>query len=308
MRTLIHLPDDLADAQACLAALPRELPGHVRWQYAAIRSAEHLICQLSTAADRNQTSSVATARSPRESGSAFLLCADPIHLTLGRDQAYLEADAALVLNIAESEQLRASLNAHFLGDGIRFFQPTAPSALCRASTWNVAFPAPLDIQTATLSEALGNSAAAQAPRGNSARRLRALETEVQMLLHDHLVNQTRESRGARAVNSVWFWGEADAPTSTPTPTRSEFLDDATTLADCLTVNFCQIPVAEYASLAQQTLGQSSHQDQQVGLVFRQHLWWSRPLQGAKWRFWRAQDWRPVLEKLLANQVLVIQGP
>jgi hypothetical protein len=30
--------------------------------------------------------------------------------------------------------------------------------------------------------------------------------EIQMLLHDHPVNQAREARGERAINGLWCWG------------------------------------------------------------------------------------------------------
>lgn len=47
------------------------------------------------------------------------------------------------------------------------------------------------------------------PRGDHAPELRRLMTEVQMLLHAHPVNEQRARRGLPAINSLWFWGDAE---------------------------------------------------------------------------------------------------
>ncbi len=46
------------------------------------------------------------------------------------------------------------------------------------------------------------------PQGADSGELRRLMTEVQMLLHDHPVNQQREARGLLPVNALWLWGNA----------------------------------------------------------------------------------------------------
>jgi len=46
------------------------------------------------------------------------------------------------------------------------------------------------------------------PQGASGAELRRLMTEVQMLLHEHPVNQQRARRGVPALNALWFWGES----------------------------------------------------------------------------------------------------
>ena len=47
------------------------------------------------------------------------------------------------------------------------------------------------------------------PGGRDAVRVRALVNELQMLLHEHPVNERRAARGLPAVNSVWLWGAGD---------------------------------------------------------------------------------------------------
>jgi hypothetical protein len=44
------------------------------------------------------------------------------------------------------------------------------------------------------------------PGGRDAARVRALVNELQMLLHEHPVNERRASRGAPTMNSLWLWG------------------------------------------------------------------------------------------------------
>ena len=299
LSVLIHLPDDWNGARACISALPRELLGHVAWHYATLRSAEHLQCQLASRAER---AAVAQARiALRGPAAPFVLCADPIHLTMGRDRAYLEASAAQLLTESESQQFLATLNAHFSRDGVQFFHHPAANALLCGTAWCATFAAPLEIHTATLAEALDSSAAAVAPTGAHARRLRVIETEVQMLLYNHPVNQAREARGERAVNSVWFWGEADA-----TPARTP--PELQTFVPGRTVNFCHIPRDDYRTHARQAFGAIQAGGLHAGLIFRQHFCWTRPKTGAQWRFWQAQDWRLVVEKFLVNQLLVRKNP
>jgi hypothetical protein len=42
-------------------------------------------------------------------------------------------------------------------------------------------------------------------------------TEMQMMLHEHPVNQSREARGEPAVNGTWFWGGGVMPKSIVSP-------------------------------------------------------------------------------------------
>jgi hypothetical protein len=48
----------------------------------------------------------------------------------------------------------------------------------------------------------------------------ALLNEVQMVLHEHPVNEAREARGEPAVNSVWLWGGGRAPDKAQGPWHS----------------------------------------------------------------------------------------
>jgi hypothetical protein len=44
------------------------------------------------------------------------------------------------------------------------------------------------------------------PEGAHARDFRKLQNEIQMLWHEHPVNEARQARGLQPVNSCWLWG------------------------------------------------------------------------------------------------------
>ena len=49
------------------------------------------------------------------------------------------------------------------------------------------------------------------PQGNDVATHRRLQSEVEMALHDHDVNQRRVAAGQHPINSLWFWGGGLAP-------------------------------------------------------------------------------------------------
>ena len=63
------------------------------------------------------------------------------------------------------------------------------------------------------------------PDGDGSARFRNLTSEVEMALHDHEVNQRRESEGQPPVNSLWIWGGGIAPEQRTEPHPPLFSDD-----------------------------------------------------------------------------------
>jgi hypothetical protein len=55
-------------------------------------------------------------------------------------------------------------------------------------------------------DALGRNLRELLPSGRDAVRARSLVNDLQMLLHEHPVNERRALRGLPPVNSVWLWG------------------------------------------------------------------------------------------------------
>jgi len=125
------------------------------------------------------------------------LRADPVHLSLQRDQMLLLSN--LDISADEAGQICASLNAHFAGQGLEFFAP-------HPQRWYVLLETLPRIRTRNLSQAIGIDVRSALPTGDEAALWHQLLNEIQMLLHAHPLNQAREERGEPAINSVWFWG------------------------------------------------------------------------------------------------------
>ena len=64
-----------------------------------------------------------------------------------------------------------------------------------------------------------------------ARRLRRLQSECQMLLYPHPLNEAREARGAPTLNSIWLSGCGRAQPLVGTPPRIDDRLRAPLLAD-----------------------------------------------------------------------------
>lgn len=136
-----------------------------------------------------------------EPGASYWLRADPVHLRLQRDQLILQPD--MPLSPDEAAQLCVGLNAHFAGDGLRFFAP-------HPQRWYLQLDAVPDMLTHSLAWVTGRNVHAYLPQGHGALRWHGVFNEIQMLFHEHAVNQAREARGELPVNSVWLWGGGQA--------------------------------------------------------------------------------------------------
>ena len=137
-------------------------------------------------------------------GQSYWLCASPIHLRVHRDQLVLLPPASLSVTQAESQVLVEALNRHFSADGLMFMAP-------HPQRWYLRVPAFPDLHTVALEEAIGRDINRLLPSGEDRMRYHHLFNEVQMLLHDHPVNEARERAGTLLINSVWFWEGGTLP-------------------------------------------------------------------------------------------------
>jgi hypothetical protein len=137
-------------------------------------------------------------------GTAYWLCADPVHLQLQSDHFSVIADAAKAINLEQARQLTDTLNQHFSSEGIRFSAP-------RVDRWYLHVEAPPDLGTCSLSETMGKNALHTMFQGSDALQWRGRINEIQMLLHDHPVNLELEKRGYLPLNSLWLWGGGVLP-------------------------------------------------------------------------------------------------
>ena len=142
-------------------------------------------------------------------GTDYWLRADPVHLRVMRDHVVLADSGVLEISRQEAEALAQTITGHF-GEAL------SPIPL-HPKRWYIRFGTMPQLLTTPVSNAVGRDINPFLPQGEDARTFRTLLNELQMLLFDHPVNQTREARGELPVNSLWLWGGGHRPVLSGTP-------------------------------------------------------------------------------------------
>jgi len=145
-------------------------------------------------------------------GDGWWLRADPCSLRLNRETV-VPLDAAMFeLSRTEADALAGHLNAHLADRGLAFhaLQP---------ERWYLRAAPPLGRDAPPLAAARGKPVDVHPGAGGEEARRQALANEIQMLLHDHPVNEARERRGEAPVNAVWLWGGGRLEPTTARPFR-----------------------------------------------------------------------------------------
>jgi hypothetical protein len=127
----------------------------------------------------------------------------PAHWHVGRDHVTLADPDALQLTEAESRAAFEAVRELFESEGftLRWGAP---------SRWYAAHESLVELPCAALDRVIGRNVdlwirpGAQAQP--QARLLRRLQSEVQLLLYPHAINEEREARGALTLNSFWLSG------------------------------------------------------------------------------------------------------
>ena len=196
-------PGDTLDAIARGLVLPglKKLVARARLRHDPAVALEAWLCQAFELA-RQKDWPLAPLTLPMDGGEpadAYWLRADPVHLKIERDRLLLVDSSLFEVSGDEAHTLVATLNAHFGGHGVTF-HAGAPKR------WYAKLERAPDLVTHPLSEVAGQDVRRWLPAGSDARAWNAVFNEAQMLLHEHAINESRESRGEPAVNSLWFWG------------------------------------------------------------------------------------------------------
>jgi hypothetical protein len=123
----------------------------------------------------------------------------PVHWHVGRDQVTLGDPADLQLDDTESRALFDAMRDLFESEGYAL----AWGAPLR---WYAAHESLVELPCASLDRVIGRNVDRWLPGGAPARLLRRLQSEVQLLLYPHAVNEAREARGRLSVNSFWLSG------------------------------------------------------------------------------------------------------
>ena len=127
----------------------------------------------------------------------------PAHWVVGRDHVTLADPAALQLGDAESRAAFGAVRELFESEGFRFEWGAA-------SRWYAAHESLADLSCASLDRVIGRNVEAWLGSGatpnSQARLMRRLQSEVQLLLYPHPLNDDREQRGELTLNSFWLSG------------------------------------------------------------------------------------------------------
>lgn len=128
----------------------------------------------------------------------------PVHIQLARNHLVLADPRRLRLDEADARMLFELAQPFFdqlvWGDADTWFM--------RADGWQ-------GLDTASPDAAMGSNLADWMPAGPTALAFKKLQNEIQMLWHEHPVNEARQQRGLPPVNSFWMWGGASMPAAQP---------------------------------------------------------------------------------------------
>jgi hypothetical protein len=140
----------------------------------------------------------------------------PCHLTPQSNQVQMDDPRLLQLEAHECETLRLAMKPFFEEDGITLFPLGNGTWLAQGEVFR-------GLPTASLERVSSTGIDPWMPQQESARGLRRLQNEMQMLLYTHAVNDARSARGLPTVNAFWIsaTGTPEATTMTTTTTTTE---------------------------------------------------------------------------------------
>ena len=133
-----------------------------------------------------------------DSGQAWGLLT-PVHLHVGTDQVSMTPPSGLQLDDTASRELLEIVRPLFETEGFTLHHAAPLQWLATHALFD-------GLATASLDRVTGRNVDPWLPDHRSARLIRRLQNEVQMLLYTHALNDGREAAGLPTVNSVWLSG------------------------------------------------------------------------------------------------------
>jgi hypothetical protein len=213
-----HLQLVLPDALPCVRRQTELTPTLQEWLTSGVRTPlwaaddamharlepwQHSLLHALPEAERT-TGFASAALSWRGEGAALegysYLHATPVHLAAGLDDLRLLLPPAPTLE--HSQLLLQSLQPLLALSGYELLMPEYSNA------WYLRTPRVLELDSYAPRHLLSARVHELMITGADAGGLRRLMTEMQMLLHEHPVNQQRARHGLPAINAVWLWGHA----------------------------------------------------------------------------------------------------
>ncbi len=136
--------------------------------------------------------------------NAYWLRAEPVHFEMQRDCFSLSEPAPLLVAPEHSMLMIASLNQHFVQDGLVFY-------IGQSGAWYLRADKVMQMTTSLPSVAMDKNVHHFMPQGVDSAKWKSILNEVQMLLHEHPANAMREINRELAVNSIWLSGGGVMP-------------------------------------------------------------------------------------------------
>lgn len=135
------------------------------------------------------------------------LRADPVHLAVQQNSMSVLPGQALEIQEQEVQAILTSLNALLSDEQLTLVAP-------HRERWYLQPTAIVSSQFLALPLAFGRPLPPQTISGENAKFWKRLQSEIQMTLHEHPVNESRQARGLLPINHLWIWGN-DPLTGTP---------------------------------------------------------------------------------------------
>ena len=159
-----------------------------------------------------------------DAGDKLWLRADPAWMRADMSTARMFAHGELGVSPTEVTALSPYLAELLAERGLAFDAPNA-------TRWYLACPDSMSIPDFADPEcALGDDLRLHALSGSEGKFWRVLANDIQMLLHNHPVNEARVARGAAPVNGLWLWGAGRLPRMIASDADAYFGDDPTAIA------------------------------------------------------------------------------
>lgn len=123
----------------------------------------------------------------------------PCHWRIGSQQVAMDSAALQDFSEPESQALLAAMQPYFTEDGIALHYRQPTRWLAQSDLFD-------GLATASLDRVAGRDIGQWLPTDRRAAMLRRLQSEMQMLLYNHPVNEARSARGLPVVNAFWLSG------------------------------------------------------------------------------------------------------
>ena len=153
-------------------------------------------------------------RAGRSPGTDAWAWITPCHWKVGREHVLMQDPEGLELQEAPARELFSALQTWFADDGVALHFETPQRWLARGELFR-------GLVSASLDRVSGRDIGAWMPESPQARTLHRLQSEMQMLLYTHPVNDAREAAGLPAVNSFWVSGAGALPPDLPAAAAPE---------------------------------------------------------------------------------------